>query len=506
MKFRGIKTRSKFEVKNKEILSLVYTPGVGEACKIIEKDTEKSFDLTNRENSVAVISKDYSTALNRAVFLKSALEIDAYPFEITDAGENFNNDLKFIVENIESNFCAFDLSLIDNAKEIKFEVTVPVLTEPVSDLKGFFLTVSKNQMGFNEDSLKGSLAQKAIELRESAGGVVETELSEEEHIKPIAILSDGSAVLGFGEIGEYCALPVMEGKAVLFKELGGVDAINLCVKTKSPDEIIKVAQLLKNSFSGINLEDIKAPKCFEIEDKLKETMPIPIFHDDQHGTAIVVLAGLLNALSLTNKKIEDVKIVFSGAGAAATAVSKLVLQTGIKNIIHTDIDGVLYSGRKGNTKALEELAQLTNPNQVQGTLADVIKDADVFIGLSAPNLLTEEMIKTMAKDPVIFALANPTPEIMPDLAKKAGAFVVATGRSDFPNQLNNSLAFPGLFKGILLSGIKQITDEIKLECAFAIASSVTDEELNPNYIIPDALDPHVVDIVAKSVENFVKKC
>ena len=498
MKYKGIKVKPKIEVKDKETLALVYTPGVGAACKKIVEDKEKIYDLTNRENSVAVISKDYRKSLERAIFLKSSLEIDAYPLEIdTDKPE----DLKFVVENIEPNFCAFDLSLIsDFARGLSFDVEVPVLIEAVPDLKSFFLTVSKNQVGVSVDNLSGDLSQKALELRELAGGVVETELSEEEHKKPVAILSDGSAVLGFGEIGEDAALPVMEGKAVLFKSLGGVDAISLCVKTKEPEEIIKLAQLLKNSFAGINLEDIKAPKCFEVEDELKKTMPVPIFHDDQHGTAIIVLAGLLNALSLVNKKIEDVKIVFSGAGAAATAVSKLILKTGAKNIIHTDIDGVLYQGRKGNTKALEELAKITNPDNVQGILADVIEGADVFIGLSAPDILTQDMIKKMADKPVVFALANPVPEIMPDKAKEAGAFIVATGRSDFPNQLNNSLAFPGLFKGILENEITQITDEMKLECAFAIASTVTDEELNPEFIIPDALDKSVVEAVSASVK------
>lgn len=501
MKYKGIKTTPKIAVKDKETLSLVYTPGVGEACKKILENKETSFDLTNRENSVAIIAKNYDLALNRAIFLKSALDIDAYPFEITD----FSNDnLKFVVENIEPNFCAFDLSLIEESKTINFEVEVPVLCDATPNLKQFFLTVSKNQFGVDINTLKGDLKEKALELRELAGGVIETTLTEQDHIKPVAILSDGSAVLGFGEIGEYCALPVMEGKAVLFKCLGDVDAISLCVKTKETSEIIKLAQLLKNSFSGINLEDIKAPKCFEIEEELKKTMPIPIFHDDQHGTAIVVLAGLLNALSLTDKKIEDVKIVFSGAGAAATAVSKLILKTGVKNIIHTDIDGVLYSGRKNNTKALEELSQLTNPQQTQGKLQDVIKNADVFIGLSAPNILTPEMIKTMAKDPIIFALANPTPEIMPDEAKKAGAFITATGRSDFPNQLNNSLAFPGLFKGILQSNAPQITDEMKLECAFAIASTVSDEEINVEKIIPDPLDFFVVEAVSNSIKNYTK--
>ena len=498
MKYNGIKVKPKFEVTEKETLSLVYTPGVGAACKKIVENKEFSFDYTNRENSVAVISKDYKKSLERAIFLKSALEIDAYPFEIESTSTD--KDLKFVVENIEPNFCAFDLSLISQeSKNLSFEVKVPVLTDLVSDLKSFFLTVSKNQIGLKVENLSGDLSQKALELRELAGGVIETELTEDEHKKPVAILSDGSAVLGFGEIGEYAALPVMEGKAVLFKTLGGVDAISLCVKSKTSEEVIKLAQLLKNSFSGINLEDIKAPKCFEIEDTLKNTMPVPIFHDDQHGTAIVVLAGLLNALSLVDKKIEDVKIVFSGAGAAATAVSKLILKTGAKNVIHTDIDGVLYRGRKNNTKALEELAKITNPDNVQGTLNDVIKNADVFIGLSAPDILKQDMIKQMAYKPIIFALANPVPEIMPDAAKEAGAYIVATGRSDFPNQLNNSLAFPGLFKGILEAGLAQITDEMKLECAFAIASTVSDEELNPEFIIPNALDNKVVEAVSKSV-------
>lgn len=399
MKYKGIKTKPKIKIESKEILSLIYTPGVGAACKKIVENKEKSFDLTNRENSVAVFAKNYSQALNRAIFLKSTLEIDAYPFEITEI-----EYLKFVIENLESNFCAFDISLIENAKDINFNIKIPILKETTTDLKRFFLTVSKNQLGIIEKNLKGDINEKALELRELSGGVIETELTTEEHKKPIAILTDGSAVLGFGEIGEEAALPVMEGKAVLFKTLGDVDAISLCIKTKKNEEIIKIAQLLENSFSGINLEDIKAPKCFEIEEKLKETMKIPIFHDDQHGTAIVVLAGLLNAISLTKKNIENIKIVFSGAGAAATATSKLILQTGIKNIIHCDIFGILYSGRKENDKELEKLSQLTNPNQIKGTLKDAIKNADVFIGLSAPNILTEEMIKSMAKNPIILHL------------------------------------------------------------------------------------------------------
>ena len=303
--------------------------------------------------------------------------------------------------------------------------------------------------------------------------------------------------MGLGNIGGYAGLPVMEGKAVLFQELGDVSAMPVCLKTQNPEEVIEIVLLLQNSFSGINLEDIKAPECFKIENELIEKSEIPIFHDDQHGTAIVVAAALLNALHLAGKKINEVKIVFSGAGAAAIAVCKLAL--GAKDITMFDIDGAVYKGREQNNFAHEEIAKYTNPNDFKGTLKDGIVCADVFIGLSAPNLLNEEMVKSMSKKPIIFALANPTPEIMPDEAKKFGAYISASGRSDFPNQINNSLIFPGLFNGVLKHNIRKITNEIKLNCAFALASLVKDEELSTEYILPDALDRTVPKTISDNV-------
>ena len=291
----------------------------------------------------------------------------------------------------------------------------------------------------------------------------------------------------------------MEGKAVLFQELGDVSALPLCLKTQNADEIVEIVLLLQNSFSGINLEDIKAPRCFEVEDKLIEKADIPIFHDDQHGTAVVVLASLLNALHLADKKVEDVKIVFSGAGAAAIAVCKLILAVGAKNITMFDIDGAIYKGREQNNFAHEEIAKHTNISGFTGSLKDGIKNADVFIGLSAPNLLNEEMIKSMNEKPIIFALANPTPEILPNEAKEYGAFITASGRSDFPNQINNSLVFPGLFNGVLKYNVKKITNDIKLNCAFALASMVKEDELAVDYILPDALDRQVPITISNNV-------
>ncbi|MBQ2872013.1 NADP-dependent malic enzyme [bacterium] len=351
------------------------------------------------------------------------------------------------------------------------------------------------------DKFNGTTQEKSLQLREFFGGVLETELTEETTKKPVAIISDGSAVLGFGNIGAEAGLPVMEGKAVLFKALGDVNAMPLCIKTQIPEEIVKLVLLLEDSFSGVNLEDISAPRCFEIEDSLKEKSKIVIFHDDQHGTAIVVLAALLNAIHLVQKKIEDVKIVFSGAGAAAQAVCKLFLKAGFKNIILNDINGAVYAGRKQNDKSLEEISKYTNLEQIKGTLKDTIKNADVFVGLSAPNVLTSDMIQTMADKPIIFALANPTPEINPQLAKESGAFIVATGRSDFENQVNNSLAFPGLFRGVLEGNLSKITDEMKLECAFSIASLVSDDELSPTMIIPHPLDCRVPSVIAENINS-----
>ena len=315
----------------------------------------------------------------------------------------------------------------------------------------------------------------------------------------VAVVTDGTAVLGLGDIGPEAGMPVMEGKCVLFKAFGDVDAIPLCVRSKDVDEIVKTVALLAGSFGGINLEDISAPRCFEIEKKLKECCDIPIFHDDQHGTAIITLAGLINALKLVGKKIDEVKIVTSGAGAAGIAIIKLLMSMGLKNVIMTDRTGAIYKGREGLNPIKAEMAEITNLNCEKGTLAEVIKGADVFIGVSAPGTLTKEMVQTMAKDPIIFACANPIPEIFPDEAKAGGAAVVSTGRSDFPNQVNNVLAFPGIFRGALDVRASDINDAMKVAAAYALAGLVSDEELNADYIIPAAFDPRVKDAVAKAV-------
>ena len=320
----------------------------------------------------------------------------------------------------------------------------------------------------------------------------------------VAVVTDGTAVLGLGDIGPEAGMPVMEGKCVLFKAFGGVDAIPLCVRSKDVDEIVKTVALLAGSFGGVNLEDISAPRCFEIEKKLKECCDIPIFHDDQHGTAIITLAGLINALKLVGKKIEDVKIVTSGAGAAGIAIIKLLMSMGLKNVIMTDRTGAIYKGRENLNPIKQEMDEVTNQNCEKGTLAEVIKGADVFIGVSAPGTLTKEMVQTMAKDPIIFACANPTPEIFPDEAKAGGAAVVSTGRSDFPNQVNNVLAFPGIFRGALDVRASDINDKMKVAAAYALAGLVSDEELNADYIIPAAFDPRVKDAVAKAVAQAAR--
>ena len=321
----------------------------------------------------------------------------------------------------------------------------------------------------------------------------------------VAVVTDGTAVLGLGDIGPEAGMPVMEGKCVLFKAFGDVDAIPLCVRSKDVDEIVNTVAMLAGSFGGVNLEDISAPRCFEIEKKLKERCDIPIFHDDQHGTAVITLAGLLNALKLVGKDIEKVKIVTSGAGAAGIAIIRLLMSMGLKNVIMTDRTGAIYKGREGLNPIKEEMAKITNQNCEKGTLAEVIKGADVFIGVSAPGTLTKEMVQTMAKDPIIFACANPTPEIFPDEAKAGGAAVVSTGRSDFPNQVNNVLAFPGIFRGALDVRASDINDEMKVAAAKALASLVSDEELNADYILPAAFDPRVKDAVAKAVAEAAVK-
>ncbi|MCR4615183.1 MAG: NAD-dependent malic enzyme [Clostridiales bacterium] len=320
-----------------------------------------------------------------------------------------------------------------------------------------------------------------------------------------AVITDGTAVLGLGDIGPEAGMPVMEGKCVLFKAFGGVDAFPLCVKSKDVDEFVNTVYLISGSFGGINLEDIAAPRCFEIERKLKEKCDIPIFHDDQHGTAIITLAGLKNALKVVGKKKDEVKVVTSGAGAAAISITKLLLSAGFKNIVMTDRKGAIYKGRDGLNWIKEEMAEVTNPNNEKGLLADVIKGADVFIGVSAPGTLTTDMVKTMNKDAIVFACANPTPEIFPEDAKAGGARVISTGRSDYPNQINNVLAFPGVFRGTFDVRASDINEEMKMAAAEALASLISDEELCEDYIIPKAFDPRVGPAVAKAVAEAARK-
>ncbi len=321
----------------------------------------------------------------------------------------------------------------------------------------------------------------------------------------VAVVTNGTAVLGLGDIGPEAGMPVMEGKCVLFKEFGGVDAFPLCVRSKDPEEIVRTVELLAGSFGGVNLEDISAPSCFEIEQKLKERCDIPIFHDDQHGTAVITLAGLLNALKVVGKHLDDVKIVTSGAGAAGIAIIRLLIAMGLKNVIMTDRKGAIYEGREGLNPVKEQMAAITNRQMEKGTLAEVIRGADVFIGVSAPGTLTQEMVASMAKDPIIFACANPTPEIFPEEAKAAGAAVVATGRSDYPNQVNNVLCFPGIFRGALDVRASDINDEMKIAAAKAIAGLVSEEELHADYILPAAYDKRVKDAVAEAVKEAARK-
>ncbi len=321
----------------------------------------------------------------------------------------------------------------------------------------------------------------------------------------VAVITDGTAVLGLGNIGPEAGMPVMEGKCILFKEFGGVDAIPLCVRSKTPDEFVNTVSMIAGSFGGINLEDIGAPRCFEIEEKLKKVCDIPVFHDDQHGTATVVLSGIRNALKITGKKPEDVKIAMSGAGAAGTAIAKLLLHAGFKNISLADVNGVISSDIVYKDKSLNELAAVTNPNKIHGTIQEILVGADIFIGVSAPNLLSAEMIKTMAKDPIIFAMANPIPEIMPEAAKAAGARIVATGRSDYPNQINNVIAFPGIFRGALDVRAKDINTEMKLAAADAIAALVTEEDLANGIIIPSPFNKDIAKNVSQAVAEAARK-
>ena len=364
--------------------------------------------------------------------------------------------------------------------------------------KGKVEVISRAKIENNEElsiAYTPGVAQPCIEIQKNP------ELSFELTIRwnTVAVITDGTAILGLGDIGPEAGMPVMEGKAALFKCFADIDAIPLCVRSKDVDEIVKAISLFSGSFGGINLEDISAPRCFEIEKKLKEVTDIPIFHDDQHGTAVVVFAGLKNALRIVGKKENEISVVISGAGSAGTAIAKLLLNAGIKDIVMVDRSGAIHSEEIYENKAFTELANITNPYHKKGTLSDVIVGADVFIGVSGPKLLTAEMIKTMAKDPIIFAMANPVPEIMPDEAKAAGAKVACSGRSDYPNQINNVLAFPGIFRGALDVRAKDINEEMKLAAAYAIADLITEEELKEDYVIPSPFDKRVVSAISKAV-------
>ena len=373
-----------------------------------------------------------------------------------------------------------------------------------SEWKGKIEVVSRVPVSTKEDlalAYTPGVAQPCLEIQKDLDKSYE--LTRRHNM--CAVITDGSAVLGLGDIGPEAGMPVMEGKSVLFKAFGDVDAFPLCIKTKDVDEFVNTVYLLSDSFGGVNLEDISAPRCFEIERKLKEKCDIPIFHDDQHGTAIITLAGLLNALKVVGKEKENVRIVTSGAGAAAVSIVRLILSAGFKNVVMCDRNGAIYEGRKeGMNWIKEEMAQCTNSEKRKGTLAEMLVGADIFIGVSAPGLVTSDMVRSMAEDAIVFACANPTPEIFPDEAKAAGAKVVATGRSDFPNQINNVLAFPGVFRGTFDVRAKDINEEMKMAAARALAELIPEEELGADYIIPKAFDPRVGKAVASAVAKAAK--
>ena len=371
------------------------------------------------------------------------------------------------------------------------------------ELKGKLSTEAKASVSTREDlsiMYTPGVARPCVKISENPEDVYKYTWKG----NTVAVVSDGSAVLGLGNIGAKAAMPVMEGKAVLFKEFGGVNAVPICLDTQDVDEIVETVERIAPGFGGINLEDISAPRCFEVEAKLKERLDIPVFHDDQHGTAIVVLAGIINALKVVGKKKEDCKVVVNGDGSAGIAISKLLLNFGFKDLTICGLYGILNKDVKNLNSAQKEMAEVTNLSNAKGTLKDAMKNADIFVGVSAPNIVSEEMVASMNDDAILFAMANPVPEIMPDVAKKAGARVVGTGRSDFPNQVNNVVAFPGIFKGALEGRAKQITEEMKLAAAYAIAGIIPDDELNDENILPEAFNPDVAEAVANAVKANIK--
>ncbi len=367
-----------------------------------------------------------------------------------------------------------------------------------AEWKGKLDTVAKMKIETRDDlslAYTPGVAQPCLEIQKD----IDKSYEYTGRGNSVAVITDGTAVLGLGDIGPEAGMPVMEGKCVLFKEFGGINAIPLCIRSKDTEEIVRTIALLAGSFGGINLEDIAAPRCFEIERRLKELCDIPVFHDDQHGTAIVVAAALLNAVKLSQKKMGELNIVINGAGSAGISIAKLLSQMGFGDIILCDIDGLLYEGRANMNKAQQKMAAITNKRKLSGTLADAMKNADIFIGVSAPNVVTKDMVRSMADKAIVFPMANPTPEIMPEAAKEAGAYIVGTGRSDYPNQINNVLAFPGIFRGALDVRASDINEEMKVAAAKAIASLISDEELNEEYIIPSALNKRVAQEIAKKV-------
>lgn len=476
----GWAIETKLPITTKRDLSLVYTPGVGECCLKIKANPKMAMELTNKANSIAIFAfeKQKMLALQKADEYRQK-GFDAYPIILKKSKITTQR----IVDSLHPTFGIFDISLLEE----KIDVSKINTIIPSSFISFEFPDISK---------LPEDVKSASVELHHLTKGIIKQAWCDTEP-KLVGVVTNGSAVLGFGNLGPDAAMPVMEGKAALFKKFGNVDAIPICIDAIDIQEFKEIVKALEPTFYGINLEDICAPDCFDVEAELISQMNIPIFHDDQHGTAIVVLAGLINSLKLIEKSKEEVKVVFSGAGAAAMAVCKLFLAYGVRNITMTDINGVIYKGREINDKYLDEIAQKTNLNKIKGGLKEAIIGADVFVGLSAKDVLTADMIKSMASHPVVFALANPNPEIMPNIAKEAGAFIVATGRSDFPNQVNNSLVFPGVFKGILQSDKKIIDDEIKIRAAICLSQRVG--EPSQDKIIPDALDMGVPRLISEAV-------